>query len=231
MGLEIDGVKAPTPQQNCPLKFRGSSIFQRAVLLRVGYLTPPISTSTYIFPITRFMICLALNPVIPVALSSSPALKDRTRNLRRGFQRFIRKAYTESYVQNISYIFQVIVATTDKLLVYSLPATDAPPASPVGPKTRSKKRQKQKSKEVNAASLKDMKLLKTVERPTLPGLNDEVSTTFRAVRCVACFYPCLLQRQSFILQCRFHPSSSDVFYTVLNTTSSGARKRGSKSPP
>ena len=75
----------------------------------------------------------------------------------------------------------MVVATTDKLLVYALPVAAAmPSASPPGPKTRSKK-QKQKAKASTGEKVKDLEMLNTVERPALPGL-DGVATVFRAVR-------------------------------------------------
>ncbi|EJD01209.1 WD40 repeat-like protein [Fomitiporia mediterranea MF3/22] len=104
----------------------------------------------------------------------------------------------------------LVVATTDELLVYALPSAAAPPSSPPGTKTRSKQKQKQKAQKGKAESVKELKLLETVERPALPGLNG-VTTTFRAVR--------------------FHPSRNNVVFTVQNTSNTGVRKRGSRMPP
>ncbi|KAL5527611.1 hypothetical protein ACEPAG_6412 [Sanghuangporus baumii] len=103
----------------------------------------------------------------------------------------------------------MLVATTDKLLVYALPAASAPAVSPPGPKTRSKQKQKRKAKEDSKAIVKELELLNSVERPALPGL-DGVATVYRAAR--------------------YHPSAKDVAFTVLNTTS-GPRIRGSKTKP
>ncbi|KAH8118333.1 WD40 repeat-like protein [Phellopilus nigrolimitatus] len=98
----------------------------------------------------------------------------------------------------------VVVATTDELLIYVVPTAIAHKSSPAVQQTRSKK-QKQKAK---AEHLEDLKLIKSVEPPALPGSNGGTSS-FRAVR--------------------FHPSNSSIAYSVLNTTF--PRTRGSKMAP
>ncbi|KAL5530192.1 hypothetical protein ACEPAF_6449 [Sanghuangporus sanghuang] len=103
----------------------------------------------------------------------------------------------------------ILVATTDKLLVYALPAASTPATSPPGPKTRSKQKQKRKAKEDNKVTSKELELLNSIERPALPGLEG-VATVFRAAR--------------------YHPAANGVAFTVLNTTS-GPRIRGSKTKP
>ena len=76
----------------------------------------------------------------------------------------------------------MIVATTEHLLVYDLPAAPVPSASPPGPKTRNRQKQKQKQKEKaqSITSLRDLDLLRTVGKPELPGNSG--SSSFRAAR-------------------------------------------------
>ncbi|KAI5125032.1 hypothetical protein M0805_007456 [Coniferiporia weirii] len=97
----------------------------------------------------------------------------------------------------------LMVATTDKLLIYALPTAPVPNGSPAASRTRSKK-QKQSIKQ---EQVDDLELLKTVEPPALPGLGSG-SSTFRAVR--------------------YHPTDSGIAYTVLNSAVPRTRTRGSK---
>ncbi|KAI0347447.1 WD40 repeat-like protein [Trametopsis cervina] len=76
----------------------------------------------------------------------------------------------------------LVVATTVNLLVYTLPELDA--------STSEKAAGKQKEK-----SLVELELIKTVERPTLPG--DDGGSSFRSVR--------------------YHPQDPKILYTVINT--------------
>ncbi|KAI0796505.1 WD40 repeat-like protein [Abortiporus biennis] len=88
----------------------------------------------------------------------------------------------------------LVVATNIELLVYSLPSTGQ------SEKPKSKKSGKQK-----AAPLSNLELLKTVERPTLPG--EDSGSNFRALR--------------------FHPNDPKTLYTVLNTIPTRTRTKSS----
>jgi len=86
----------------------------------------------------------------------------------------------------------LVVATTVSLLVYALPPDET-------------QKSKKASGKKKAISLADLKLLRTVDRPTLPGKYS--SSTFRAVR--------------------YHPNDDKVLYTVVNTTPPRTRTKAS----
>jgi len=85
-----------------------------------------------------------------------------------------------------------VLATTVSLLVYALPPDET-------------QKSKKASGKKKAISLADLKLLRTVDRPTLPGKYS--SSTFRAVR--------------------YHPNDDKVLYTVVNTTPPRTRTKAS----
>ncbi|CAL1701567.1 unnamed protein product [Somion occarium] len=87
----------------------------------------------------------------------------------------------------------LVVATTIHLFVYNLP-------SAVDGNAESKKTGKQK-----APFLTDLELLKTIDRPALPG--KDAGSSFRAAR--------------------FHPTDSKVLYTVINTIPPRTRTKSS----
>ncbi|TDL29463.1 WD40 repeat-like protein [Rickenella mellea] len=83
----------------------------------------------------------------------------------------------------------LVVATTNNLLVYGLPTTISLPSPGKGKK-------KQKQRQRTASSLiSELSLIKTIDRPTLPGSE---ACTFRAVR--------------------FAPGNEKVLFTVINTS-------------
>ena len=108
---------------------------------------------------------------------------------------------------------QVIVTTTINLLVYSL--SDAADA------TLSEKKGKQKQK---LGARVDLDLLRTIERPKLPG--GDTTAVFRAARYISNVHPDIIFISVHDVY-RFHPQDSRAFYTVMNTNPS--RERGVKS--
>ncbi|KAH9947322.1 WD40 repeat-like protein [Amylocystis lapponica] len=89
---------------------------------------------------------------------------------------------------------KLVVATTVNLLVYALPSSEV---------TEKSDKASGKQKE---SPLPDLELLKTVERPTLPG--KDAGSSFRAAR--------------------YHPHDEKIFYTIMNTVP--ARTRAKSSP-
>jgi prolactin regulatory element-binding protein len=89
---------------------------------------------------------------------------------------------------------QLVLVTTINLLVYELPTSVAD-----GPSKKASGKQK---KAVEAASLK---LVQTVDRPTLPGKN--AGSSFRAAK--------------------FHPQKPEILYTVINTVPPRTRTKNS----
>ncbi|EED80759.1 predicted protein [Postia placenta Mad-698-R] len=87
----------------------------------------------------------------------------------------------------------LVVATTVNLLVYALPPSDA-----------DAKRAKAYGKK-KESTLAKLELLKTIDRPTLPG--KDAGSSFRAAR--------------------YHPHDEKVLYTVLNTVPPRTRTKSS----
>jgi hypothetical protein len=70
-----------------------------------------------------------------------------------------------------------VVATTDNLLVYSLPETKG-----TGSPSKTKKKGKQKE---NATAISELKLLRTIDPPA--AVSGASGSTFRAARRVFCY--------------------------------------------
>ncbi|THH03583.1 hypothetical protein EW145_g6157 [Phellinidium pouzarii] len=132
-----------------------------------------------------------------LAILSYPSLNPAANSLR-----------TEYEIYDVAFsLTTILVATTNKVLVYALPAASAPDGSFTSSRIRSKKqKQKQKAK---SEQVGDLELLSTIEPPALAGLGAG-SSSFRAVR--------------------FHPTNHNIVYTVLNTVSPRTRTRVSKTP-
>ncbi|KAJ7088610.1 quinon protein alcohol dehydrogenase-like superfamily [Mycena epipterygia] len=101
-----------------------------------------------------------------------------------------KEIYDVTFSQNT-----LVVATTDNLLVYALPAGAA---QPKGSPSKNKKKGKQK-----ATVLPELELLRTVDPPT--ALAGSTGTIFRAVR--------------------YHPQNSDILYTISNTVPARSRTK------
>ncbi|KAI6164715.1 hypothetical protein EDD17DRAFT_1557576 [Pisolithus thermaeus] len=81
----------------------------------------------------------------------------------------------------------LILATSVNLLVYALPAT-----------LRSRGKDNQKNAIIDSLSLPELRLIKTLDVPTIPSIPVGAAVTFRASR--------------------LHPSDVDLLYSVINVT-------------
>ncbi|KAF8076223.1 WD40 repeat-like protein [Lyophyllum atratum] len=100
----------------------------------------------------------------------------------------------------------LVIATTHHLLVYALPTSAEVPQTPSPTKSKGKGKAK-KTKSTKQSGFSTLELQHTVEVPT--AIGDAAVGTFRSAR--------------------YHPTDSDVLYSVINT--SPPRTRKTKTPP
>ncbi|KAJ7368124.1 WD40 repeat-like protein [Mycena albidolilacea] len=137
---------------------------------------------TVLSPDGKFLIAAGTNSL---QLLSFPSLAPAAPLIKTD-----KEIYDVTFSQNT-----FVVATTDNLLVYSLPQTKG-----TGSPSKTKKKGKQKE---NATAISELELLRTIDPPA--AVSGASGSTFRAAR--------------------YHPEKPGVLYTVGNTIPGRSRTR------